>query len=244
MNNKIILATSAMGDTESLLNCINDIIANTEPMIIEANISADRRLSRSFPDPRSMEEAQDLAFYNMQRFERTCTKLHIRHAKRPQFDNYFIDDLIDDSRLTDLIVCSYNFLSANGSLYTLKDEVQRMLRRLECPLLVVPENAKSLMPIDVFAFDGTSSAMQAIKIFTYLFPQHCNRQALIYHPLISGDVIHEATSWFSAHYSNFTSIVEFPGNIQYNFICSSFNRPGVEANLIVSNTIPVFICPS
>jgi hypothetical protein len=30
MNNKLILATSGMGDTENLFNCINDLIANTK----------------------------------------------------------------------------------------------------------------------------------------------------------------------------------------------------------------------
>jgi len=234
MNNKIILATSGLSGTENLFNCIKDIIGNTQSMIVEANISEESLLTNAFPDTRSMQEARDRVYSNATRFEDTCIKFRIRHATRPQFDNYFLEDLVEDSRFADLIVCSSQLFANSNKSY------ETIVRRLECPLLLMPEKSENLMMVDLFIFDGSMYSIQALKRFTYLFPERSSSELLLVDYSIQNDESKHLTRWLSAHYHGFRWVREFPVHNQYNLICGSLERSILPAHY----KVPVFICHS
>lgn len=231
MNNKIILATSGMADAENLLTVIEDLIADTKPLLIEASIFSEQTIS-AFPDIRTMQEARDLAFYNTDHFEKVCARRKIKFARRPHYDNYFVRDLIDDSRFADLIVCYRSFLS-NGQANSINEGVQATLRKLECPVIVLPDNLKSLMPYDLFVFDGTADAIMAIKTFTYLFPNRCNKEILMFNTSLTSGEISETTAWISAHYNSFRWIKELPMEGQYNLICGRIDKSTLISPIFV-----------
>lgn len=240
MNSKIILATSGMADTENLLKCIKDIVGNTQSMVIEANISDERQPSYIFPDTRSMQEARDRAYSNATNFEDTCIKLHVKYAARPQFDNYFFQDLIEDSRFADLIVCSCNLLLNSDNLYEVTTHVQSIVEKIECPLLVVPEKAENLMLMDLFIYDGTLHSIQAIKRFTYLFPERSCNELLILDRSDKGDELQAMINWLAAHFQTVTPVKEPLTRNQYNIISSCFDI----STLASSHKTPVFLSQS
>jgi len=239
MNNKIILATSGLSDTEKLFRCIKDMIRDTQSMVIEANISDKSQLPGLLPDTRSMQEIRDRVYSNVTNFENTCIKYHIKHAVRSQFDNYFFEDLIVDSRFADLIVCSSGLLSDGNKSYKVNNRIQSESRRLECPLLVVPENSEDLMLTDLFLFDGSLGSIKAIKTFTYLFPERCKREVLLINRA-HNDEVQKMSVWLAAHYKRFALVNELPAHNQYNLICNAFKG----SMLSECYRVPVFICHS
>lgn len=248
MNNKIILATSGVADTENLFNCIRELIRDTAPMIIEAPVSTNSMLG-TFPDPRTLSEIRDLAFANTDRFIITCRKSGIKHAERPDFDSYQFSNLVNDSRYADLIVCPLSLLSGNSGNSQVKEGVQLVLRKLECALFAVPDNLGRLYPLDLFAFDGSADSIQAIKMFNYLFPQRAGAEALLYNSNGTAVGITEMTSWIAAHYPKFRWVKKLPPDGQYNLVCGAFGRSGLSnlihksfaAEVIAAGKTPVFI---
>jgi hypothetical protein len=240
MNSKIILATSGLSGTENLFNCIRDIIGNTQSMIVDANITGSSQLSNAFPDPRSMQEARDRAYYNVTKFEDICIKYQIKHATRSYFDNYFFEDLLKESRFADLIVCSSDLLFDSNELYKLNNHVLSIVEKLECPLLVLPENSENLMLTDLFIYDGSLDSLQAIKKFTYLFPERCCNELLILDNSKHNDQLQAVMNWLSAHYHRVSLVKEPLTRNQYNIICSCFD----SSTLSISHKVPVFISHS
>lgn len=219
MDNKIILVTSGGTDAENLLNSISDLITDTRPFIVEASIYS-RQLANPFPDTRTMEEVKDLVLEKTEHFQKICLQRKLNHARRPHYDNYFVKDLIDDSRFADLIVFSSDFFSNDRGPY----DIKAMLQNLECPILILSEKTTELMPVDLFVFDGRMDSINAIKTYTYLFPQRCNRKAMIYSASATADQILNMTAWISAHYNSFKWVKELPAHGQYNLICGSFRK--------------------
>lgn len=231
MNNKIILATSGAADAGNLLNSINELIVDTSPLVVEAPIFNGHSFN-GLPDARTMQEVKDFAFQNALEFQKTCVKRHIRFAQRPHFDNYLTKDLIQDSRFADLIVCTFSFL-ADGDRPFLKAGVRATIQKLECPLLVLPDNQQNLMSQDIFLFDGTPGSIQALKTFTYLFAHRCNNEIMIFNDTTNSVDSSELTSWLSAHYYRFRWIKQLPATGRFNFIC------GLSGKITFDN--PVFI---
>ena len=236
MNRKIILATSGLSGTENVFSCIRDIIGNTESMIVDANVFRTSQLANAFPDTSSMQEARDRAYYNVTRFEEICLKYQIKHATRSYFDNYFLEDLLNESRFADLIVCSSDLLFNSDELYKLNNHVLSIAEKLECPLLVVPENSENLMPADLFTYNGSFDSLQAIKKFTYLFPDRCGNELWVLDNSNHNDELQAVMNWLSAHYHHVSLVKEPITHNQCNIICSCFDR----SMLSISHKVPVF----
>lgn len=103
-------------------------------------------------------------------FVTLCTKHNIEHRIHQESDEWNIDDLVKESRFTDLVI-------VNGELFysTAEEEqpnhfLRDVLNRAECPVLVVPENAKPIAKISV-AYNGKKESMYALKMFCNVFSQ-------------------------------------------------------------------------
>lgn len=80
-----------------------------------------------------------------------------------------IQEIIAESRFADLLLISHN-----TSFATLFDSnptrfVKDALAEAECPVIVTPEKLNPAREV-IFAYNGTSSSMYAIRQFTQLFP--------------------------------------------------------------------------
>lgn len=105
---------------------------------------------------------------NIRNFKATCEAQEISClVHRDQ--GVPLAELLAESRYADLMI-SGPALFATSPLETPAGTVKSLLVKAECPVIVAPHLTQ---PIDkiLFAFDGGSSALFAIKQFTYVFPE-------------------------------------------------------------------------
>lgn len=111
---------------------------------------------------------EKVAEENIHKFKATCEAQDVAfQIHRDQ--NLPLDELIAESRYADVIISSVQLFAATP-LEAPAGLVKSLLVKSECPVVIAPHHTQ---PIDkiLFAFDGSSSALFAIKQFTYLFPE-------------------------------------------------------------------------
>lgn len=89
-----------------------------------------------------------------------------------------LEEAVDESRFSDLAI-----LDANTSL---KDEaealptnfVKKFLNEAECPVVLAPAEFNGIDEV-IFCYDGSKSAVFAIKQFCYLFPQFSKKKLTV-----------------------------------------------------------------
>lgn len=141
---------------------------------------------------------------NIQFFKEACERSGVkRHVHRDR--GIPVKEIIEESRFADLII-----VDAETSFSKKYEEaptrfVKDVLAEAECPVIVAPESFESIEKI-VFTYDGSSSAVFAIKQFTYLFPELKNTNVtLLEVNKTDPDYIEEKykiKEWLHAHYSN------------------------------------------
>jgi len=115
---------------------------------------------------------------NIRLFERTCAVKGVRCQALDFSTKYPAQTIIDESRFADLVI-----LQATTSFETSMEEIptgfsKEVLAAAECPVLVAPLNIADIDQI-IFAYDGSRSAVFAIKQFTYLFPELADKKVIV-----------------------------------------------------------------
>ncbi|MEO8111826.1 MAG: universal stress protein [Ginsengibacter sp.] len=115
-------------------------------------------------------------------------------------------EIIEESRFADVIVIApeTSFNKEYEGMPT--DFVKDTLKKAECPIIIAPESFEAIDEI-IFSYDGSASAVFAIKQFTYLFPELRNRKPTILQVNSKGewhdrDKYH-LKEWLKEHYANF-----------------------------------------
>jgi len=115
-------------------------------------------------------------------------------------------EVIKKSRFADLMIVDSetSFLPRYEGAPT--KFVKDILESAECPVIIVPDNFEKIDKI-IFTYDGSKSAVFAIKQFTYTLPQFCNKPAKVIeiNEQPHDDSIkekYELKEWLKAHYSN------------------------------------------
>jgi hypothetical protein len=144
---------------------------------------------------------------NIDRFSNDCESLNIPYTIRKDGMGFGITELRNESRFVDLVILGaesfYHNLGSEGESY-----VREALQQSECPAVVVPENY-SFPATNVLAYDGSESAVYAIKQFAYLFPELRDHPThLVYFESDDEAIPHKAQmeDWLRAHFSNITMI--------------------------------------
>lgn len=121
-------------------------------------------------------ERKQFAF--IQQFERTCAVRGIRCQILSSSKPNAAQAILEESRFADLVILQPT-LSLEKRLEDSPTElVKYILANAECPVLVAPTNSTGIEEI-VFAYDGSRSAVFAIKQFTYLFPELADKKAIV-----------------------------------------------------------------
>lgn len=115
---------------------------------------------------------------HIQQFEKTCAVKGVRCQVYCNNSNNPARSIIDESRFADLVI-----LQATMSFEKKLEEVptgfvKEVLAEAECPVLVAPLSLADIEEV-VFAYDGSPSAVFAIKQFTYLFPELTDKRAIV-----------------------------------------------------------------
>jgi nucleotide-binding universal stress UspA family protein len=114
-----------------------------------------------------------------------------------------VGDILLESRFADLIVVDPETSFRNVEKAFPGRFIRDVLLTAECPVLVSPYSFDSLDEV-IFAYDGTSSSVFAIKQFTYLFPEFRHKKAIVVNVRNGEESAIEEQfkmkEWLSAHY--------------------------------------------
>lgn len=111
-------------------------------------------------------------------FEKMCAVKGVRCQVLCNNAQFAIETMLEESRFADLLI-----MPATMSFEKKEEEaptgfVKEVLAAAECPVLVAPQRLEKIDEI-VFAYDGSRSAVFAIKQFTYLFPELSDKKAIV-----------------------------------------------------------------
>lgn len=126
------------------------------------------------------EEEAEAINENIKRFESFCEKNHIEYRVHKDFFDLAIPALKKETRYADmLIISSATFYEQVGSDKP-NEYLKEVLHGSGCPVIVVPEKF-DFPQSNILAFDGSESAVYAIKQFAYLFPEFTNNETLLFY---------------------------------------------------------------
>lgn len=102
-----------------------------------------------------------------QKFQKACNKAGI-HFSIHRDKGFAINDLKQESMFADLMVINEFEAFTRNQQESPTGFIRDLLRDVQCPVLVVPNNFKKVDKI-VLLYDGGSSSLYAAKMFSYLF---------------------------------------------------------------------------
>jgi len=111
----------------------------------------------------------ELIEQNISIFKNRCCEEGVRcgvHRDRGVPD----EELIRESRYADLLIIDSATSFKRKFEGSPSDFARHVMRQAECPVVIAPQSFKEITEI-AFAYDGSASALFAIKQFTYLFPE-------------------------------------------------------------------------
>ena len=151
------------------------------------------------PEPMRQEEP---VLQHVHRFREACLCREVP-ARVHRDRGVPIADILLESRFSDLIVVDPETSFRQVDKAFPGRFIQDVLLAAECPVLVSPYDFESLDEV-IFAYNGTSSSVFAIKQFTYLFPEFKHKKAVVVNVRNDeGSAIQEQfkmKEWFSAHF--------------------------------------------
>ena len=120
-----------------------------------------------------------------------------------------LDDLIEHSKFSDLIIADVN---DDLGKYSIKD----LLGKTQCPVLLVQRETDIPHRV-VLAYDGSASSIQAIKMYSYLFPEWKELATLLVqvNPEEPGKITNEnyLGDWLAQHFVNL-EIATLEGDVE------------------------------
>ncbi|MGB4937742.1 MAG: hypothetical protein WBO30_12050 [Ferruginibacter sp.] len=141
---------------------------------------------------------------NISLFKEACTAEGIDFRIHKDTDLMAISSLIEESRFADALLISSDLFYSNVSKEQPNFYLEEVLKKSECPVLLVPENYNEPERV-ILAYDGNESSVFAIKQFAYVFPELCQKEAILLSITGHEDDLPEyslITELVSRHYPN------------------------------------------
>ncbi|WP_298733412.1 universal stress protein [uncultured Chitinophaga sp.] len=167
-------------------------------------------LSSDMPDydekRRKMEE-------HIRLFQSTCDQkgipASVHHMEEP-----VLKGLIDESRFADLAIVDAAASYKPGNVDGPSPFIKELLAAAQCPVVIAPSINTDVDEI-VFCYDGSPSALFAMKQFTYLLPELTDTKGTIVQVKKNDELPaaekRSATAWLSRHFS-YADYVTLEGN--------------------------------
>lgn len=115
---------------------------------------------------------------NVNKFKEACTNEGIEYRIHKDVDMMAISSLIDESRFADELLISSDLFYNNVSKEQPNFYLEEVLKKSECPVMLVPENYKEPEQI-ILAYDGSESSVFAIKQFAYVHPGLAKKETIL-----------------------------------------------------------------
>lgn len=172
-----------------------------------------------------IEESKKLIEADIQVFREDCSRESVT-CKVDQSFNITLEDLIDHSAFSDLILCD-----AKEELGGIS--IRDLLVDTHCPVLLVPENMR--MPArSLLCYDESFSSILAMKMYSYLFPEWKEMPATVLSINPKGDnglrFDDYLNDWLPQHFPNLDKQI-LQGNLQKELV--SFIRKNDETTIVV-----------
>jgi nucleotide-binding universal stress UspA family protein len=138
-------------------------------------------------------------------FEKTCAVKGVRCQVLCNNTQFALETILEESRFADLLIMPATMSFEDKEEAAPTGFVKEVLAAAECPVLVAPLNLEGIEEI-VFAYDGSRSAVFAIKQFTYLFPELSDKKAIVLQVNKDDDMSvtekEKIGRWLRMHYSS------------------------------------------
>lgn len=145
----------------------------------------------------------------IERFESLCKKDGIEFRVHKDFLDLALPELEKESEFADLLILGSETFYENMGTTSPNIYLRDTLHGVKCPVVIVPEKFEFPQSI-VLAYDGSDDSLYAIKQFAYLFPELCDREAVVVYagPDASKDFPEkiQIEELAARHYSNLTFV--------------------------------------
>ncbi len=141
---------------------------------------------------------------NISLFKETCIAAGIEFRIHKDTDLMAISSLIEETRFADVLIISSDLFYANISIQQPNFYLEEVLKRAECPVMLIPEKYDEPGQV-VLAYDGNESSVFAIKQFAYLFPELAKKETILLSIIQHEDEMPEyslVTELVSRHFPN------------------------------------------
>ena len=141
---------------------------------------------------------------NIQMFRQVCAAREVA-ANIHRDRGLPLDEVIRESRFADLVIvdAETSFTRERGPLPG--KFVKDVLQESECPVIIAPYTFHDIDEV-IFAYNGSSSSVWAIKQFTYLFPELKEKKAIVVDVKEKNDGVieeqYKMKEWLRQHYGN------------------------------------------
>lgn len=115
---------------------------------------------------------------NINIFKEACTSEGIEYRIHKDTDLMAISSLIEETRFADALLISSELFYVNVSKEQPNFYLEEVLKKSECPVMLVPENYKEPQQI-ILTYDGSESSVFAIKQFAYVYPELTKKETTL-----------------------------------------------------------------
>jgi len=115
---------------------------------------------------------------NIAHFEELCRHHGIEYRVHKDFFDMVLPQLKKESRFADLLILGSEVFYENFGSHLPNQYLEDAIHDVKCAVLLVPEKYDFPESI-LLAYDGSEESVYAIKQFSYLFPELCNKEALL-----------------------------------------------------------------
>ncbi|HEY9258568.1 universal stress protein [Chitinophaga sp.] len=180
----------------------------------ELKIVSGMPYAESIPNSHLREHAGklDKTAYHMRDFELICENKGISASIKYLEDN-ILENIIEESRFADLIIADAAVSYISKTQEAPSPLLQDLLATAQCPVIIAPS---SFTPVNevVFCYDGSPSAVFAMKQLTYLLPELGEAKATVFQ--MSDEEMPAAKrkrmmTWLSHHFES-SDIITIKGN--------------------------------
>lgn len=115
---------------------------------------------------------------NISLFEEACSAEGIDYRIHKDTDLMAISSLIEETRFADALLISSDLFYQNVSKEQPNFYLEEVLKRSECPVMLVPENYEEPNRV-ILTYDGNESSVFAIKQFAYIYPELAKKESIL-----------------------------------------------------------------
>jgi len=156
------------------------------------------------PEWLSRTEDEVLVSKNISLFTEACVAEGIEFRIHKDTDLMALNTLIEETRFADALLVSSELFYENVSNSQPNFYLEEVLKKSECPVMLVPENYKDPGNV-VLTYDGYESSVFAIKQFAYVFGELAKKETILLSVLHEEDDLPEyslISELVSRHYPN------------------------------------------